>query len=72
MQKPKKDVLYINICSWTRIPKPKTNTDPISVSAGPVEDEADDTGKKLSLSLFVCEFISQDKIGGFRPVMGTR
>ncbi|XP_071806562.1 PIH1 domain-containing protein 2-like [Asterias amurensis] len=42
--KPKKETLYMNICSWARIPKPKTSTDPIAVSAGPVEDEEDETG----------------------------
>ncbi|XP_038062864.1 PIH1 domain-containing protein 2-like [Patiria miniata] len=42
--KPDKSTLYINICSWSRIDKPKTSTEPIKVTAGPVEDRNDETG----------------------------
>ncbi|XP_022097573.1 PIH1 domain-containing protein 2-like [Acanthaster planci] len=42
--KPYKATLYINICSWSRIDKPRTSTDPIKVTAGPVQDGHDETG----------------------------
>ncbi|NXT00215.1 PIHD2 protein, partial [Jacana jacana] len=30
--------LFINVCSWKRVPAPKAPTDPTPVSAGPLED----------------------------------
>ena len=50
LQRPKSCDLYINVCSWTRIPKPKTGEDPISVTGGPLEDDSYGHGMCLSLA----------------------
>ncbi|XP_072049253.1 PIH1 domain-containing protein 2-like [Amphiura filiformis] len=39
--RPKSYDLYINMCSWTRVPKPDTDEDPISVTGGPLEENVD-------------------------------
>ncbi|NXI90645.1 PIHD2 protein, partial [Psophia crepitans] len=33
--------LFINVCSWKRVPAPKAPTDPTPVSAGPLEEVSD-------------------------------
>lgn len=36
--------LFINICSWKRVPAPQTPTDPTPVSAGPLEEVSGEAG----------------------------
>uniref|UniRef100_A0A8C4YNH2 PIH1 domain-containing protein 2 n=1 Tax=Gopherus evgoodei TaxID=1825980 RepID=A0A8C4YNH2_9SAUR len=40
---PKEKSLFINLCRWKRVPAPKSPTDPIPLSAGPLEEVSDKT-----------------------------
>lgn len=42
---PTKSVLYINMCGWEHVPRPKTDADPIAVASGPMEKDKDTTGE---------------------------
>lgn len=57
--KPTKSVLYINMCSWKKIPKPATDSDPIAVATGPLEQHKDASGEysvaRLAFNPYVLE-----------------
>uniref|UniRef100_A0A8C3XX80 PIH1 domain-containing protein 2 n=1 Tax=Chelydra serpentina TaxID=8475 RepID=A0A8C3XX80_CHESE len=38
---PNEKSLFINLCRWKRVPAPKSPTDPIPLSAGPLEEVSD-------------------------------
>ncbi|TKS80864.1 PIH1 domain-containing protein 2 [Collichthys lucidus] len=44
LEGPKKGSLYINICSWKRVPAPQQPNKPLSVCAGKLETDTDDEG----------------------------
>ncbi|XP_043935409.1 PIH1 domain-containing protein 2 [Protopterus annectens] len=35
--KPKEDVLFINLCSWKRVPAPQSNSEPVPLGGGKME-----------------------------------
>ncbi|PIK53445.1 putative PIH1 domain-containing protein 2 isoform X3 [Apostichopus japonicus] len=36
--------LFVNICSWTKVPAPKSSTDAVSVTGGPLEEKQSEYG----------------------------
>ncbi|XP_072172200.1 PIH1 domain-containing protein 2-like [Diadema setosum] len=57
--KPEKTSLYINLCAWESIPKPKTDEEPVAVASGPIETEKDKDGEykvvRLAFNPYVLE-----------------
>ncbi|XP_064157692.1 PIH1 domain-containing protein 2 isoform X2 [Anguilla rostrata] len=43
VQEPKEGLLYINLCSWKRIPAPKGHSQPVPVGGGRLETLSDDS-----------------------------
>lgn len=48
-QEPKMGLLYVNICSWKRVPAPQDPSKPLPLCAGKLETDTNkDQGKRLS------------------------
>lgn len=43
IQEPGERVLFVNLCSWSRVPAPKSNADPVPLSGGPLEETINGT-----------------------------
>nr|XP_054760238.1 PIH1 domain-containing protein 2-like [Lytechinus pictus] len=63
---PSKSVLYLNLCSWKKIPKPTSDSDPIAVATGPLEESKDASGKytvvRLAFNPYVLEESFQNAV----------
>ncbi|XP_063440108.1 PIH1 domain-containing protein 2-like [Mytilus trossulus] len=51
LQAPKQWKLYINFCSWQRVPEPKTTDDPIPVIGTDLQKEKDSSGTVIITSV---------------------
>lgn len=40
--KPREDTLFINLCSWKRVPAPHSNSDPVPLGAGKLKEMLDE------------------------------
>ena len=49
----RKSILFINVCKWIRVPKPKTDNDPIPVKGGVLRHVIDTHTRKKSRDLVV-------------------
>ena len=47
-QAPKKWKLYINFCSWQRVPEPKTTEDPIPVTGTDLQKDKEGSGQNIT------------------------
>lgn len=47
---PRKEKLYVNIVSWHKVPKPKTDQSPIPVTASALEQRIEDTDQHSEIS----------------------
>lgn len=62
-QEPRKGLLYINICSWKRVPVRQDPSKPIPVCAGKLETETDEgQGKRKSCSVSQTPFGSRNAL----------
>ncbi len=43
--------LYLNVCSWDTVPRPKTDTDPVPVKGGVLRHNVDKVTKKKTTGL---------------------
>lgn len=50
-------VLYLNVCGWTRVPQPKSTTDPVPVKGGVLRHKLDKvTNKKINELIYDVAF----------------